>query len=344
MYCKSQAQHFLTELALRDTYGALELRAIRNRLNERAADLFVADSDTFIQVKDVADDGRAQKKNLFSDADLKEWLGDKSFPDSSDPPRQIGDIASKEDPRCRFISLVNDSVTHPLHITLKSLRRLFAYHQVSPIFLEYLDVYGSPSAEDRELRFSSFRTETSLVDAKVGSIIDGLRRSGRRYQMCYNLKTVAEKDLSENKDEKKKKDPSEKSWKIRQSVFHHQFDVGSGTQLWIFGDPHAAIKDRVANLVSDQVNHLSRFDSVRASFKTSLEVHLDIGRWSTTGWRSHIASLETKVEGLKSDSKFMNEKSDVNTDILIRVQSYEDKTNDTIMALESNADNLRVSH
>lgn len=156
------------------------------------------------------------------------------------------------------------------------------------MFLEFLDVYGSPSAVDRELRFSSFRTETCLADADPGNVIDGLRRSGRRYQMCYNLKSVAFKK------------GNEQLWKIRQSAFHHQLDVGSGTQLWIFGDPHAAIKERIGNSVSDQRNHLSKFDTVAHSFKTSLDVHLDIGRWSMTGWRRYIAFLEERVEELVS--------------------------------------------
>lgn len=186
-----------------------------------------------------------------------------------------------------YRSLVNASVTDPLKLSRESLQRLLAYHQVSPVFLEFLDVYGSLSAVDRELRFSSFRTETCLADAEPGSIIDGLRRSGRRYQMCYNLKSVFEKD-----------DSGQKTWKIRQSAFHHQFDVGSGTQLWIFGDPHAAIKERIGTSVSDRRNHLSKFDTVAHSFKSSLDIHLDIGRWSMTGWRRHIAFLEEKVDEL----------------------------------------------
>ncbi|KAK7911646.1 hypothetical protein PG985_014127 [Apiospora marii] len=316
------------KLVLRESYGALESRTIRRRLLERAPDLFVADPDTLIRVKDVTDDGKAAKTNLCSDDDLKRWLGDNSFPDPLNPAARCGEIATKKDPRCRFISLVNDSVTFPLKITLKSLQRLLSYHQVSPVFLDFLDVYGSPSAVDRELRFSSFRTETCLVDAEAGSIVDGLRRSGRRYQMCYNLKSVVEKRSTEQ------------TWKIRQSAFHHQFDVGTGTQLWIFGDPHEAIKERIANSISDQRNHLSKFDSVSSSFKTSLDVHLDIGRWSMTGWRKHIASLEERVEKLKSDFFFMDQQSPVDTDPLLVVQEYEDKTNETIMALESNADNL----
>lgn len=42
----------------------------------------------------------------------------------------------------------------------------------------------------------------------------------------------------------------------------------------------------------------------------------------------------------KNQFLFMDRNSPVDTDILLQVQAYEDKTNETIMVLESNADNL----
>ncbi|KAK7953296.1 hypothetical protein PG996_014187 [Apiospora saccharicola] len=320
------------KLVSNESHSILELKTICKRLRERAQSL-LSDQNTRIPVKDVADDGTALKTNICSDDDLKFWLGDASIPDSQDSSRQTGQVATKPDPRCRFISLVNDSVTHPLKISLKSLQRLLAYHQVSPLFLDFLDVYGSQWAKDRELRFSSFRTETCLINSEAGSIVDGLRRSGRRYQVFYNLKSVSEKPGNAQSG-------IELSWKIRQSAFHHQFDVGTGTQLWIFGDPHEAIKERISNLIPEQRNHLPKFDTVPASFKTSLDVHLDIGHWSMTGWRRYIAYLEERVEKLKLYYLEMGRQSPIDTDVLIEVQGCEDKTNETIMTLESNADNL----
>lgn len=38
----------------------------------------------------------------------------------------------------------------------------------------------------------------------------------------------------------------------------------------------------------------------------------------------------------------MDSKSPIDPDILLKVQAYEDKTNETIMVLESNADNLET--
>ncbi len=174
---------------------------------------------------------------------------------------------------------------------MSSLQRLLSYHQVLPYFLDFLDVYGSPSAEDRDLRFSGFRSEIYLNNPEKGTIIDDLKRSGRRYQLCYNLKTVVQKSIDQ-------KGPVVGLRKIRQAAVHHQLDIGSGTQLWLFGDPHAAMKGVVTEIVNDQRNHRNKFETIPASFKTSLDVHLGIARWSTEGWRQHILSLEETIENL----------------------------------------------
>ena len=141
------------------------------------------------------------------------------------------------------------------------------------------------------MRFSGFRSEVYLQNPEKGVIIDDLKRSGRRYQLCYNLKTVVLKSLDP-------KDPVAGLWKIRQAAVHHQLDIGSGTQLWIFGDPHAAMKDIIREVVNDQRNHRNKFETIPASFKSSLDVHLGIARWSTEGWRQHILSLEETIDNL----------------------------------------------
>ncbi len=154
-------------------------------------------------------------------------------------------------------------------------------------------MYGSPHAIDRDLRFSGFRSETYLQNPDFATIIDSLGRSGRRYQLCYNLKTVVLKRYC-------KQGPVVGLWKIRQAAIHHQLDIGCGTQLWIFGDPHAAIKDRISEVFNDQINHRDKVVDILASFQSSLGVHLEIARWSTGGWRQHILSLEETVENVVS--------------------------------------------
>jgi hypothetical protein len=194
--------------------------------------------------------------------------------------------------RARF--LLAKTVTSPLNITLKSLRRLSSYHQITPHFLDFIDVYGHISGNDRDLRFSGFRTELYLQNPPAGCVIDDLGRSGRHYQLCYNMKTVVQKGQLSDKGS------GAIPWKIRQAAIHHQFDVGTtnGAQVWVFGDPHGEIKDRVADIVHVQENHKHRFGTTSQSLKSSLDIHLEIARWSTGGWRRYILFLEETIQNL----------------------------------------------
>jgi hypothetical protein len=160
-----------------------------------------------------------------------------------------------------------------------------------PTYLDFLYIYGDETAEDRELRYSGFRTEKVLENVIKGTELPELDRSGRRYQMCYNLKTVALKEEDRDKI-------IDKSWKIRQVAVHHQFDVGKGAQLWIVGDPHLEIKDRIQDLYPEYNNHRHMFERVAQSFGSSLDVHILYCRWSTEEWRYHIQSLEEIVDRL----------------------------------------------
>lgn len=91
----SHFEKYPARLVSRETYGPSRLKLIQNRINERAQDLFVEDAKTFVAIKDVHPDGRAEKRNLFSDAEIKDWIGDSSDSESL--------IATKKDPRCRFV-------------------------------------------------------------------------------------------------------------------------------------------------------------------------------------------------------------------------------------------------
>lgn len=181
----------------------------------------------------------------------------------------------------------------PMELTAKTLKRILSYHQVMPSFLDFIYMYGSRYGKDREIRFSRFRTEKSLDNPYADLELDALNRSGKRYQICYNLKTVALKQTDDKK-------AINKEWKIRQSFFYHQFDVEKATQLWIIGDPLSAIRSWVAEHIHAHQNHRSRFESFVQSFWTSLETHLTYIKWATEEWRWHIESLEEIIENLVS--------------------------------------------
>ena len=76
-----------------------------------------------------------------------------------------------------------------LNITRTMLARILSYHQVMPGYLDFISVFGIQS-RPRDLRFSGFHEQTMLSNSRQGQMELDLGRSGRQYQLCYNLKTV----------------------------------------------------------------------------------------------------------------------------------------------------------
>ncbi|ETS77789.1 hypothetical protein PFICI_09851 [Pestalotiopsis fici W106-1] len=327
----AQFDQYPLNIIRRDAHGTPMLSRIHDRLQERTPYLFIDDHNTNVAIADVLSDGRVDRRKLYSDVEIKKWLGDASYTGSSDIS-----IATKKDPRCRFVFLLLDSVTSPLPVSAKSVARLMTYHQVSPDFFDFLDAYGAPLAINTELRFNAFRTEIYLADPEPGAILPELGRSGRHYQINYSLKSVNRKEWM------KESQPGRSLWQIRQTAIHHQLDVGSGAQFWMFADPHGALRDRITDVFPDQPNHGQKLDSLSASFKTSLEIQLHLVRWSTEGWQLYIKHLEETVAQVISRLILSNpdQRTHLRTEELMHAQAYEDTINECIITLESNADNM----
>lgn len=160
-----------------------------------------------------------------------------------------------------------------------------------PAYLSFLDIYGAKYAEDREVRFSSFRSELSLGGVPDALKMPALARSGHRYQMCYNLKRVALKAESSTGYIKK-------LWKIRQAAICHQYDVETDSQVWFMADPHKALKERIGDQYHEEDPHKAAFSTPHASFQSSLDIHLLFCRWAEEEWRSHVLSLEENGEAM----------------------------------------------
>ena len=159
-------------------------------------------------------------------------------------------------------------------------------------YLDFISVFGSSSetGEARELRFSGFREQTTLATPLKGSYIPELGRSGRQFQLCYNLKGV--KCLSTPDTITKLKE-----WTIRQAAFHHQFDVVDGTTLWITAKGDLEIKSRVQDMTGKDGRVEDRaFGTTQECFISSLAVHLLHSHWSIEEWRWYVQWLEDRVE------------------------------------------------
>lgn len=169
------------------------------------------------------------------------------------------------------------------------LTRILTYHQVMPVYLDFMSVFGAQS-EPRDLRFSGFREQRNLSHAFSGNAIPDLGRSGRQYQLSYNLKNVAEKSID-------KADKRLNEWSIRQAAIHHQFDIVEGTTLWIVTKGNLDLQTRFKELTGKggRPNDKS-FDTLEQCFRSSLAAHLLYCFWSTEGWRWYILWLENVIE------------------------------------------------
>jgi hypothetical protein len=160
-----------------------------------------------------------------------------------------------------------------------------------PVYLDFMFVFGSQS-EPRDLRFSGFREQTALWDSNPprGPAAADLGRSGRQYQLCYNLKGVTLK--SKNED-----DASLNEWSIRQAAIHHQFDIIYGTTVWIITKGSSDLEDRFRNMTGkDGRPEDKSFETLEQCFRSSLSAHLLYCHWSTEDWRWYIGWMEEVIE------------------------------------------------
>ncbi|SPO07391.1 uncharacterized protein DNG_10085 [Cephalotrichum gorgonifer] len=308
-FLKSCGQHeaYPKKLVARDQYGNTILALAKNRLIERTTrlNLFDPKNETLIPFRLISRDGTVTQNKLHSENELGIWLGD-SFPTDTESPGKV--FGAKADPACRFMIL--------------------SYFQVMPSFLDYLYVFGGRGGEDRELRFSAFRSENEISAPHPDLRIPALGRSGKRFQLCYNLKTINLKSKDTAAD------GGEQTWKIRQAAIHHQFDIEEKTQLWFVAEPHKAFRDLLGDQFHQELNHREKFSSFARSFKTSLDVHLICARWANEEWRWYISYLEEVTD--KMGKPFIKWQ----TSLLGSIQVYEERASEAVMALESNLEIL----
>ncbi|KAI3539966.1 hypothetical protein CABS03_02369 [Colletotrichum abscissum] len=307
------------------TYG----RAALSRLSEVREHICLPDGrKVTLPVRDILDDGKVEKLNVFNDDELSNLLG--GIPETTATGGNASALIRTPQFRCRFVYLCAETALGPLEVHVRMLLRLLTFYQVMPQFLDFLSIYASPHGRDKELRFSGFKTETVLSNPISDTVIPELGRSGRRYQLCFNLKTVAQK--------------SRVGWKIRQAAVHHQFDIGRGSQMWIVGDPHAVLKERTGEIFPEGHSFPTSFSTMQQSFASSLDIHLEFAQWAASEWRWHILFLEQGAEELTKPAR-VRERAHIEhlePESLSDVQKWEEKASDAVMALESNANIMKL--
>jgi hypothetical protein len=176
-----------------------------------------------------------------------------------------------------------------LKTTRNSLAEIMTYHQVMPAYLDFMLVFGAQS-DPKDLRFSGFREQVRLKPPPSELCTPTLGRSGKHYQLCYNLKSV---QLKSKSDENIKLD----EWSIRQTAVYHQFDVDLGTTLWIVTKGGEDLLDQYEELIGPRGRlEDKQFHTPALSFRSSLSTHLLFCHWSTEDWRWYIRWQEEVLD------------------------------------------------
>ncbi|KAJ9602689.1 hypothetical protein H2200_012883 [Cladophialophora chaetospira] len=321
------------------------LETYREQLEEDAGGLFIDNSQVAITDLPVWDviiptggPDVLDKWHVRDEADLKDFLSDESTLAAATGAAYTGELATRPDPKCRYI------FPFPLHskaslcMTKSMLCRLFSYYQVMPTYLDFLTTFGQESRQ-RDLRYSGFRGKTRLSPLpRPETVAVDLGRSGRHIQMCYNLKSV--KCITPPKTAM-----MVMQWSRRPVALYHHFDVVEGNALWVITSGSRYFRDRLEDTVGLPGRPEDRdYSTMPAAFRSTFAVHALAAHWAKEGWPAYIQWLEDVIEESTCDAIYgargeLIEKK-YTPDNIQNVQYYEDRTNETIMILESNIDVL----
>lgn len=322
------------------------LRLHRERLDTEEKDgLLLGSEDSIdelfeIPIRDLAtSSGKVvDKNNLPSEGDVERWLG----------VRNVGANGSgsgayqlvKKDPKCRFIYFYAANSRSKLKTTRKSLTQILSFHQVMPAYLDFVFAFGLQDAP-KDLPFSGFHKQVRLGLPAPGLSVPALGRSGRYYQICYNLRSVT---LKNEAPESKKM----AQWSIRQAAIYHRFDVVTGATLWIVTKGRKDLQQMFKELTASNGRPEDRsFDTPEKCLRSSFSAHLMFAHWSTRDWGTYLKWLEGVFEEDSGMAVYgprgpgYAHKEWLPYDIQ-DMQYWQDKANEANLMLESNIEILEA--
>lgn len=311
-----------------------QVRLYQDRLNDQSSRL-CCDGTGIINVgfRDFYNNRvQCDKLNIVNDIELADRLGDHS---GLLPP---GNAVTKRDPACRFVFLTAENGRSCLLLTQQMLLRILTYHQVSAEYLDFLFLFGDREVAS-DLKFGYFWHRPCFGIPAPGMAIPDLGRSGRHYEMCYNLRGV-ESTMGSGAS------PLDQ-WSIRHGAIYHKFDIGLGTTMWIVTKAQLQLKDRIKNATNDNlpIAGTKDFRDAASSFRSSLEIHLLLARWSAENWWSYLQCLESLLTQKINDALLPNadhKHMPLNSTTLYTrnhlqcVLSFEEKAMEAAIILETN--------
>ncbi|KAK4214764.1 hypothetical protein QBC37DRAFT_460742 [Rhypophila decipiens] len=300
-----------------------------------------------IPIIDISDALAITSCDIRNTKDLREWLGDTYEQNPINPAKWTGKLVSKKDPRARFVFLVNSRDSKRLDLRLEDLVCLGSYHQVMPDYMDFLSVYGVRGSGKvaAGLRFTGFRSRLVCSEPLPGHVIVDIGRSGRRLELCYNLKSAVRMVDMPLEPEVKIDQPQELGFSIQQAAVYHRFDLKLYRSFWMMTDPGSDLRDTISHLLRNELQpsevFLSNDDSdLSNALRFNLDIHLALVEWATEEWKWYVDRLEDRVEAITAATKVQPGHSGrpppIHRDSMYRIQPYEDLLNQVIMILESN--------
>ncbi|KAF4932675.1 putative serine/threonine-protein kinase MPS1-like protein [Colletotrichum fructicola] len=210
---------------------------------------------------------------------------------------------------------------------------------VMPGFLDFLLTFGLQS-DQRGISFSSFREQYALKRSYTKFGISSLGRSGRQYQICYNLKGVTKKSAD-------KEDSINSEFSIRPAVFYHSFDVVGGNSVWIIAKGGTDIYQRFKELTGQDARPEDRsFGSPKECFRSSLSTHLMLCHWSTEDWKGYLKWLEYVVDEQTKRAVLAPTNDGYHYTVytaadIQRFLSWQERISEVITVLESNVEVMK---
>lgn len=183
--------------------------------------------------------------------------------------------------RCRFLFVHAAHSRDKLKVSREMLMLCFSNFQVFPEFVDFLFPFGFRS-DKQDFYFSGFRHRLQLAE-RWRNNAPNARRVSKKFQLCYNLKSVETSDTD--------------TWSIRHCAVHHSFDVMEIRASWVTVKGDSLMKRRIESATSNQGPlGTSDFDSMDQAFNASLETHLIFCGWSAENWRWYINYLEDSFQ------------------------------------------------
>lgn len=169
-----------------------------------------------------------------------------------------------------------------------------------PVYLDFISVFGQQE-EAEDLGFAAFKEQISLSPLHQVQALPELRRSGRCYQICYNLKGISRMKTG--------------GWSsIRQAAIHHQFDAENGNALWIVTKGGDDLQKRYKELTGkDGRPEDKSFRTPIECFRSSFSANLMFCFWAVENWRWYIKHLEKMFRSevcLRRDAQSLRYKTD----------------------------------